>query len=50
MVVTRERKPITVADLKVEGALAMILKDAIKPNLVQTIEGTTLVHVDHLLI
>ena len=42
---TRERKPITVADLKVEGALAMILKDAIKPNLVQTIEGTpVLVH------
>lgn len=42
---TRERKPITVADLKVEGALAMILKDAIKPNLVQTIEGTpALVH------
>ena len=42
---TRERKPITVADLKVEGALAMILKDAIKPNLVQTIERTpALVH------
>ena len=42
---TRDRKPVTVADLKVEGALAMILKDAIKPNLVQTIEGTpALVH------
>lgn len=42
---TRERQPVTVADLKVEGALAMILKDAIKPNLVQTIEGTpALVH------
>lgn len=42
---TRERQPITVADLKVEGAIAMILKDAIKPNLVQTIEGTpALVH------
>ncbi|OEK74499.1 formate--tetrahydrofolate ligase [Staphylococcus saprophyticus] len=42
---TRSRKPVTVADLKVEGALAMILKDAIKPNLVQTIEGTpVLVH------
>ena len=42
---TRNRKPVTVADLKVEGALAMILKDAIKPNLVQTIEGTpALVH------
>ncbi|MBM0868125.1 formate--tetrahydrofolate ligase [Staphylococcus auricularis] len=42
---TRDRKPVTVADLKVEGALAMILKDAIKPNLVQSIEGTpALVH------
>ncbi len=42
---THSRKPVTVADLKVEGALAMILKDAIKPNLVQTIEGTpALVH------
>ncbi|MCE5006456.1 formate--tetrahydrofolate ligase [Staphylococcus equorum] len=42
---TRSCKPVTVADLKVEGALAMILKDAIKPNLVQTIEGTpALVH------
>lgn len=42
---TRSRKPVTVADLKVEGALAMILKVAIKPNLVQTIEGTpALVH------
>ncbi|RBA01678.1 formate--tetrahydrofolate ligase [Staphylococcus arlettae] len=37
---TKDRKPVSVADLKVEGALAMILKDAIKPNLVQTIEGT----------
>ncbi len=36
---TRDRKPVTV-QLKVEGALAMILKDAIKPNLVQSIEGT----------
>lgn len=42
---TTDKKPVTVADLKVEGALAMILKDAIKPNLVQTIEGTpALVH------
>ena len=42
---TKDRKPVSVADLKVEGALAMILKDAIKPNLVQTIEGTpALVH------
>ena len=42
---TRHHKPITVSDLKVEGALTLILKDAIKPNLVQTIEGTpALVH------
>lgn len=42
---TRDRKPITVADLEVEGAIAMILKDAIKPNLVQSIEGTpALIH------
>lgn len=42
---TRDRKPVTVADLEVEGALAMILKDAIKPNLVQSIEGTpALIH------
>ncbi|MCG3399730.1 formate--tetrahydrofolate ligase [Staphylococcus massiliensis] len=42
---TRDKKPVTVKDLKVEGALAMILKDAVKPNLVQSIEGTpALVH------
>ena len=35
-----DRTPVTVGDLKVEGALALILKDAIKPNLVQTIYGT----------
>ncbi|EOL46188.1 formate-tetrahydrofolate ligase [Enterococcus phoeniculicola] len=37
---TFEKTPITVGDLQVEGALALILKDAIKPNLVQTIYGT----------
>ncbi|HCA7536154.1 TPA: formate--tetrahydrofolate ligase [Staphylococcus pseudintermedius] len=42
---TRDCQPVTVKDLGVEGALAMILKDAIKPNLVQTIEGTpALIH------
>lgn len=42
---TRDRQPVTVKDLGVEGALAMILKDAIKPNLVQTMEGTpALIH------
>ncbi|WP_373808302.1 formate--tetrahydrofolate ligase [Streptococcus ferus] len=40
-----DRTPVYVKDLKVEGALTLILKDAIKPNLVQTIYGTpTLVH------
>lgn len=37
---TYDRKPVYVRDLKVEGALTLILKDAIKPNLVQTIYGT----------
>lgn len=42
---TYQREPVTVSDLAVEGALALLLKDAIKPNLVQTIEGTpALVH------
>lgn len=36
---TYDRKPVTVADLKVAGAMAAILKDAIKPNLVQTLEN-----------
>ena len=42
---TWERQPVTVADLGVQGALALLLKDALKPNLVQTIAGTpALVH------
>jgi len=36
---TMDRKPIYAKDLKAEGAMAALLKDAIKPNLVQTIEG-----------
>jgi formate--tetrahydrofolate ligase len=36
---TYERKPIYARDLKAEGAMALLLKDAIKPNLVQTLEG-----------
>lgn len=40
-----DRTPVYVKDLQVEGALTLILKDAIKPNLVQTIYGTpALVH------
>lgn len=37
---TRERAPITVADLKVAGAMAALLRDAFAPNLVQTLEHT----------
>lgn len=37
---TTERKPVTVKDLQIEGALALLLKEAIKPNLVQTIYGS----------
>ncbi|WP_268913073.1 formate--tetrahydrofolate ligase [Lentilactobacillus sp. SPB1-3] len=37
---TYDREPIYVRDLKVQGALTLLLKDAIKPNLVQTIEHT----------
>jgi formate--tetrahydrofolate ligase len=33
-------KPVTAKDLKVDGAMALLLKDAIKPNLVQTLENT----------
>lgn len=32
--------PVTVGDLKVQGAMALLLKDAVKPNLIQTIENT----------
>ncbi len=35
-----EGKPVTAKDLKAVGAMAVLLKDAIKPNLVQTLEGT----------
>ncbi|MDN3439013.1 formate--tetrahydrofolate ligase [Planococcus sp. APC 3900] len=37
---TYDRDPITVRDLGAEGALTLLLKEAFKPNLVQTIEGT----------
>ncbi|WP_270757924.1 formate--tetrahydrofolate ligase [Lacticaseibacillus paracasei] len=37
---TYDRQPVTVADLKVTGAIAMLLQDALKPNLVQTLEHT----------
>ncbi|EWS81031.1 formate--tetrahydrofolate ligase [Brachybacterium phenoliresistens] len=42
---TRSREPVTVRDLQVDGAITMLLKDAIRPNLVQTLGGTpALVH------
>ncbi|ANU24496.1 formate--tetrahydrofolate ligase [Planococcus donghaensis] len=37
---TYDREPVTVRDLEAEGALTLLLKEAFKPNLVQTIEGT----------
>lgn len=42
---TYDKKPVTVGDLGVEGAITLIMRDAIKPNLVQTLENTpVLVH------
>ena len=42
---TYDRKPVTAADLKADGAMSVLLKDAIAPNLVQTLEGSpALVH------
>ena len=37
---TYENKPVTAGDLKAQGAMAALLKDALKPNLVQTLEHT----------
>jgi len=37
---TRDGKPVTAGDLKAAGAMTALLKDALKPNLVQTLEGT----------
>jgi len=42
---TREKKPVTAGDLKAAGAMTLLLKDALLPNLVQTLEGgPALVH------
>ena len=42
---TRRKQPVTAEDLNVAGAMTVLLKDAIRPNLVQTIEGQpTLIH------
>ena len=37
---TRDKSPVTAADLRCHGAMAALLKDVIRPNLVQTLEGT----------
>ena len=37
---TSDRRPVTARDLKADGAMAVLLAQAIKPNLVQTLEGT----------
>lgn len=37
---TRDDQPVTAGDLNAQGAMAALLKDALKPNLVQTLEGT----------
>ena len=37
---TFDEKPVTAGDLKAQGAMAALLKDALKPNLVQSLEGT----------
>ena len=37
---TRDRKPVRAADLKAHGAMSVLLKEALAPNLVQTLEGT----------
>ncbi len=36
---TRDRQPVTAGDLKASGAMTLLLKDALQPNLVQTLEG-----------
>ena len=42
---TYDERPVTAGDLHAQGAMAVLLRDAIKPNLVQTLEGTpALVH------
>ena len=37
---TRDGKAVTAGDLKCAGAMAVLLKDAVKPNLIQTLENT----------
>ena len=37
---TRDKEPVYARDLNAEGAMTVLLKDALAPNLVQTLEGT----------
>jgi formate--tetrahydrofolate ligase len=37
---TRDKRPVTAADIKAAGAMTVLLKDALRPNLVQTLEGS----------
>ncbi|WP_375403234.1 formate--tetrahydrofolate ligase [uncultured Sphingomonas sp.] len=37
---TRDRRPVTARELRADGAMAVLLREAVKPNLVQTLEGT----------
>jgi len=37
---SRDKKPVTAADIKASGAMTVLLKDALRPNLVQSLEGT----------
>ena len=41
---TYDGRPVTAHDLRAEGAMTALLKDAVKPNLVQTLEGTPRLH------
>ncbi|MEH3145597.1 MAG: formate--tetrahydrofolate ligase [Methylobacterium frigidaeris] len=42
---TRDRRPVTLADLKATGAMTVLLRDALQPNLVQTLDGSpALIH------
>ena len=48
---TYDKKPVTASELEATGAMALLLRDALKPNLVQTLENTpAIIHGDHLLI
>ena len=46
---TRDRKPILAKDINAHGAMTVLLKDAMKPNLVQTLENNpAMIHGGHL--